>query len=122
MSGHATESAAIRVLPAVTLRSDQARLLACYERVADATRGMLEAARAYDWTSLTHHGRDCETWMQRIEALPAPDTVLDREGRRRRLELLQQVLRDDAALCQLLQPSFGRVDRCLAARPRLPGA
>jgi hypothetical protein len=122
MNPHASEPAVVKSLPGITLRSHQARLLACYERVADATRGMLDAARAYDWTSLGHHGRDCETWMQRIEALPSPETVLDREGRRRRLELLQQVLRDDAALCQLLGPAFGRVDRCLQARPPLPPA
>jgi len=89
--------------------ANQARLLACYEGVADATRGMLDAARAYDWTSLHDCGRDCEAWMQRIEAMPAPETVLDAKGRQRRLELLTQVLRDDARLRDLLDPALGRV-------------
>jgi hypothetical protein len=114
--------AVVKALPPMTLRSPQARLLACYGGIADATRGMLEAAREYDWTSLQHHGRDCETWMRRIEALPAPDSVLDADGQRRRLELLRQALRDDAALRQLLEPASGQVDRCLEPRAWLAPA
>ena len=110
-SGHAPQVAA-----------GQARLLACYEGVADATRGMLDAARAYDWTTLRECGRDCEAWMQRIEAMPAPDAVLDAKGRQRRLELLAQVLRDDARLRDLLDPALGRVARCLGAPHAAPQA
>lgn len=100
----------------------QARLLACYEGVANATRRMLDAARAYDWTSLHDCGRDCEAWMQRIEAMPAPAAVLDAKGRQRRLELLAQVLRDDARLRDLLDPARGRVARCLGAPHAAPHA
>jgi len=110
-SGHAARVAA-----------GQARLLACYEGVAHATRRMLDAARAYDWTSLRECGRDCEAWMQRIEAMPAPEAMLDAKGRQRRLELLAQVLRDDARLRDLLDPALGRVARCLGAPHATPQA
>jgi flagellar protein FliT len=96
----------------------QAVMLDCYHGVASATRRMLDAARAGDWHALRDMGRDCETWMQRIEALPEPERVLDADGRRQRMALLHQVLRDDAALRELLEPSLGRVDRWLAAGAR----
>jgi flagellar protein FliT len=100
----------------------QTDVLACYQRVADATRGMLAAARACDWTSLDDCSRDCETWMQRLESLPAPETLLDAEGRRRRMQLLRQVLRDDALLRDLLQPAWGRVGQWLGAPRSAPPA
>lgn len=95
------------------LMPTQDRFLDCYEAIAMATRRMLDAAKAADWPALDAGERECRTWIERIERLGSPDAVLDREGRRRRIELLRGMLRDDAALRDLLQPWLGRVDRCL---------
>ncbi|MGA8031263.1 MAG: flagellar protein FliT [Casimicrobiaceae bacterium] len=92
-------------------QSPQARMLDGYEAVATATRRMLDAARAADWNALDEGARDCETWMQRIERLGDPEAVLDAHGRRRRIEILCRVLRDDAQIRDLLHPSLGQVDR-----------
>jgi len=91
----------------------QQRFLDCYEAIAAATRRMLDAARSNDWHAFAARERECNTWMEHVERLGDPDAVLDAAGRRRRFELLRDVLRDDAALRDLMQPSLGRVDRCL---------
>jgi flagellar protein FliT len=96
----------------------QQRFLDCYEAIAVATRRMLEAAREGDWQAFATREHECRTWMEHIERLGDPDAVLDATGRRRRLALLQDCLRDDAALRELLQPWLGRLDRFL----RVPAA
>ena len=95
----------------------QQHLLDGYEAIAVATRRMLDAARAGDWHAFDARSRECNTWMERVERLGAAHALLDAEGRRRRMELLSGVLRDDAALRDLLQPWLGQVDRCLHGQP-----
>ena len=100
-------------MDATPIMPTQDRFLDCYEAIAAATRRMLDSARAADWSALDAGERECRTWMEHIERLGNPDAVLDDEGRQRRIELLRRVLRDDAALRDLLQPWLGQVDRCL---------
>jgi flagellar protein FliT len=95
----------------------QDRFLDCYEAIAIATRRKLDAARACDWPAFDAGERECHTWMERVERLGDPLAVLDSTGRRRRMELLRGVLRDDAALRELLQPWLAAVDRCMHGRP-----
>jgi len=97
--------------------STQDRFLDCYEAIAVATRRMLDAARAADWPAFESGERECRTWIERVERLGNPDTLLDAAGRRRRMELLRGVLRDDAALRDILVPWLGQVDRCMRGRP-----
>jgi flagellar protein FliT len=101
----------------VTFMPTQERFLACYEAIAAATRRMLEAARAGDLRALDACEAECHAWIERIERLGDPDTVLDAQGRRRRMELLRRVLRDDAALRDVLEPWLAGVDRCLRGQP-----
>ena len=95
----------------------QDRFLECYAAIAAATGRMLAAARAADWQALDAGERECNEWIARIERLGNPDVVLDGSGRRARMEMLRRVLRDDAAIRDLLQPWLGQVDRCLAGVP-----
>ena len=97
----------------VPLMPTQARFLDCYEAIASATRRMLDAARAGDLPALAAIEDECNAWIARVERLGDPDAVLDAQGRRRRVELLGRMLRDDAALRDVLEPWLGRVDRCL---------
>ena len=100
----------------------QDRFLECYAAIAAATSRMLAAARAADWQALHEGERECSDWIARIERLGDPERVLDGPARRVRMAMLRSVLRDDAAIRELLQPWLGQVDRCLgntrpAARP-----
>jgi flagellar protein FliT len=100
----------------------QARFLDCYEAVAERTHRMLQAARAADWSAFERTERECRAWIERIEMMGDPNAVLDAQGRRRRFELVTRMLRDDARLRDLLEPSLGRVDRCLVLRASRPAA
>jgi flagellar protein FliT len=93
--------------------STQPLFLACYEAIAHATEGMLLAARAADWDAFAEREHECATWIARAEDLGSADGVLDAQGRLRRLELMRRMLRDDAEIRDLMQPSLGRVDRCI---------
>ena len=107
------------------MAATQDRFLECYAAIAAATGRMLAAARAADWQALDAGERECNEWIARIERLGDPDLVLDATGRRARMDILRRVLRDDAAIRELLQPWLGQVDRCLAGAPpaaRRPGA
>ena len=95
----------------------QTRFLDCYEAVAERTHRMLEAARSADWSAFQRTERECRAWIERIELMGDPNVVLDASGRKRRFELVNRMLRDDAKLRDLLQPSLGRVDRCVARYP-----
>jgi len=97
----------------IVMMPTQQRFLDCYEAIALATRRMLDAARRADWQAFELRQRECSTWMERVERLGNPEVVLDGEGRRRRFELLREVLRDDAALREITQPWLARVDGCL---------
>lgn len=93
--------------------SRQASFLGCYEAIAHATRGMLEAARCADWSALAERQRECARRIACVERLGDPHGVLDAQGRRRRFELLRRMLRDDAEIRDLTQSWIGRVDRCI---------
>jgi flagellar protein FliT len=95
------------------MSATQDRFLECYAEIAAATSRMLAAARAADWQALDDSKRECNEWIARIERLGDPGPLLDGHGRRVRLDLLRRVLRDDAAIRELLQPWLGQVDRCL---------
>ena len=97
--------------------SSSDRFIDCYEAIAVATRRMLDAARAADWPAFAAGERECRTWIEHIERLGNPDALLDAAARRRRMELLRSVLRDDAALREVLSPWLGQVDRCMHGRP-----
>jgi flagellar protein FliT len=101
--------------------STQASFLACYEAIAQATQAMRDAARAADWPAFAGHERECARWVARIEDLGSPDGVLDTQGRQRRLELLRRMLRNDAEIRDLMQPSLGRIDRCIGCGCATPG-
>jgi flagellar protein FliT len=104
------------------MTESQHHFLDCYEAIATATREMLDAARSADWQALEQRKRDCEAWILRIEHLGDPDAVLDASGRRRRVEILRGVLRDDAQIRDLMQPWLRGVDRYLGRDAGAVGA
>jgi flagellar protein FliT len=88
----------------------QSRLLACYEAIGDASRRMVEAARAADWGAFAERERACEALIERIERIGDPRVILDARGRRRRFEILRGVLIDDAQIRELIEPWMADVE------------
>jgi flagellar protein FliT len=89
----------------------QRGLLERYSSVSEAVSRMRTAARAGDWSAFDDAADACVTLIDGIEALGDPSAVLDGEGRRRRLEILRRILRDDAAIREATSPWLGVVDR-----------
>ena len=96
----------------------QARLLACYEAIGEASRRMLEAARAADWRAFAERERSCAALIAMIESLGDPRAILDARGRRRRVEILRGVLHDDAQIRDLIEPWLADVEVCIGRDAR----
>jgi len=88
-------------------------LLRYYEAIAQVSQTMLAAAMRADWPSLEIAHACCERLIHQVRATGLTPDALDPAGRRRRLEILRQILADDARLRDLTTPSYARVDSML---------
>ena len=89
-------------------------LLGYYEAIGHASQLMLRAASRSDWRSLEHAHACCQELIRCVQASGLRPDGLDPHARRRRMEILRQVLADDARIRDLTEPSLGRVDELLA--------
>jgi len=85
-------------------------LLGYYESVGRLSRTMVAAAQSEDWESLAAVERICGLLIERIEAFGDPETQLEPHERRRRLAILREVIRDDAQIRRITEPSLSRFD------------
>jgi len=80
-------------------------MLPHYEAIARASSEMLAAARADEWHEVAHHEERCGeliTSLKVAERYPgAPLSAVDHE---RRMQLLRQILSDDAQIRALAEP------------------
>ena len=86
-------------------------LLGYYEAIGHVSALMLEAASRGDWRALEHAHACCEELIRCIQATGLTPEALDDAGRKRRMEILRQILADDARIRDLTSPTLGRVDR-----------
>lgn len=91
-------------------QSRQCVLLACYESIGLVSRRMLNHARTQDWEGVAACERACSNLIERITDLGNPESILDGRGRRRRVEILRDVLARDAEIRDLAEPSLARLD------------
>jgi flagellar protein FliT len=88
-----------------------------YERVAQLTAAMLTAARASRWEELIALEAECKAVFAAIVNAPA-----DPDGSpalaRRKAELIQQVLADDAEIRTLVEPWMAELSQWLGTRGR----
>ncbi|MDQ6620900.1 MAG: flagellar protein FliT [Pseudomonadota bacterium] len=97
-----------------TVTVDASRtLLGYYEAIAQVSRLMLEAATRQDWRSLEHAHACCEELIRTVQATGLTPDTLDAAGRRRRVEILAQIVADDKRIRELKQPSLHRFDTLL---------
>ena len=90
-------------------------LLAYYEALETASQDMVRAARDRDWSRVaqirTHAGRVIAQLRIRLE-----DDALDRHDTRRKLRIMQRIVRHDAELRFLAQPWLRGLDALLRGR------
>ncbi len=102
------------IMDTEALLADRARtLLGYYEAIGHVSQIMLQAARRADWKALEHAHACCEELIRCVQATGLTPETLDSAGRRRRMEILRQLVADDARIRDLTQPSFRRVDNLL---------
>lgn len=89
-------------------------LLGYYEAIGHVSHLMLQAASRADWRSLEHAHACCEELIRCVKATGLNAETLDPPARRRRVEILRQLLADDARIRDLTQPSLRRFDTLLA--------
>jgi flagellar protein FliT len=90
------------------------RILGLYESIGRLSRTMVVAAERADWDGLAAAERICALVIERIEAYGDAAAELGPCGRRRRFEILREVLEDDAAIRRYTEPSLARIDRILS--------
>jgi flagellar protein FliT len=78
-------------------------IIADYESVARASAGMRAAARRGDWDTLLEFEDDCRVIIEKIK-VRAARLVLDDETRKRKMEIIHQILDDDAEIRNLMNP------------------
>ena len=91
-------------------------LLSYYEAIGHVSHLMVYAASRADWNAFEHAHACCEKLIACLQATGLTPDTLDASARRRRMEILRQVLADDRRIRDLAQPAMGRLDRLLNAR------
>lgn len=84
--------------------NEQQLILTHYESIAHVSQLMLQAAWRNDWDTLIDAEQCCASLIERLKAAGDPAQILDAEGRRRKHEIIRQVLADDAQIRDLTQP------------------
>lgn len=99
-----------------TITLDPSRtLLGYYEAIGHVSQLMLEAAERADWQSLEHMHACCEELIRCVRATGLTPETLDAAARRRRMEILRQIMADDARIRDLTEPSLQRVETLLVS-------
>ena len=88
-------------------------LLGYYEAIGHVSALMREAAARADWKSVENAHACCEELIRCVRASGLSADTLDAPARQRRMEILRQVIADDACIRELSQPSLARLDDLL---------
>jgi flagellar protein FliT len=97
-------------------------LIAHYEAIAQASHAMLAAARAEDWVRVGALEDECRALIARLQA-DAQGVALGAAEQRRRVQLLRDILADDAEIRARSEPWLQELETLFArgrAQPR-PG-
>ncbi|MBL8376905.1 MAG: flagellar protein FliT [Burkholderiales bacterium] len=88
-----------------------------YTRVADASRGMLAAARAGDWDALVSAEEECARRIAELKA-GGQDELLGQRERERRMRVLSEILDHDAEIRELTLPWLKQLEVFIAGATR----
>jgi flagellar protein FliT len=95
----------------------RSKLLEYYEAIARASQSMLDAARASDWNEVGRLEQRCRTLIDALNeaSVTAP---LQPTDNRRRMELLQRILADDAEIRDHSDPWLKQLERLITSPGR----
>jgi flagellar protein FliT len=85
-------------------------VLAMYENIAAITGRMAIAARAGDWHGLARLESEC---AQQSSAARAGVPPLEGDQRKRKIDLLKQIMANDRVVRDVTEPWMGQLDRVM---------
>jgi flagellar protein FliT len=91
-----------------------ARLIDCYELIAQASHEMLAASRADDWESVTRLEDACRALIDQVRR-DACDTRLSEVEQTRRIALLRSILADDAQMRERSEPWLQQLEHMVGS-------
>ena len=97
-------------------------LLGYYEAIGHVSFLMREAASRSDWNAVENAHACCEELIRCVRATGLSAETLDEHARRRRMEILRQVIADDARIRELADPALNRLDALFGGRAATLGA
>lgn len=95
--------------------NSKADYFARYEAIAAISQRMLSAARHALWTDLMELQEEYRALVDRLLEIDA-GLSFDEHDRLRKYDLIRQILADDAAIRDLLNPSVARLSAFFSAR------
>jgi len=95
--------------------NSKADYFARYEAIAFVSSRMLSAARRALWSELTELQEEYRALIDTLRDVDA-GISLDEQDRLRKYDLIRQILADDAAIRDLVNPSVARLSAFFSAR------
>lgn len=95
----------------------RSQLLEHYEAIARASQSMLDAARQADWNEVGRMEERCRKLIAVLNAASAQSSLRPLDNRRR-MELLQRILADDAEIRDRTDPWLKQLELLISTRPR----
>ena len=92
------------------------QLIEHYEAIARASQSMLDAARAADWNEVGRLEDHCRALIDALNEASSAASLPPTENRRR-MELLQRILADDAEIRDRSDPWLKHLEHLISARP-----
>ena len=94
----------------------RSQLIERYEAIARASQSMLDAARASDWNEVGRLEEHCRALIDALKQTSAMASLKPTDNRRR-MELLQRILADDAEIRDRSDPWLKQLEHLLSSRP-----
>jgi flagellar protein FliT len=95
-------------------------LIQQYERIALASRSMLEAAHLGNWDQVEEIAARCRVMIEKLKLSSARNALGDAE-KRRRIALLRSILNDDAQIRARAEPWLRDLEAFLGSAPQPRG-
>jgi len=106
---------------AADARAPSSRPIERYEQIAQLSRDMLAAAQRQNWEEVARLESTCRLLIEYLKRAPKIESMSPDE-QRRRIELLREILRDDAQIRMRAEPWLLELERLIGMAPHAEGA